>query len=99
MILGKWYHGTGVDIWSSSIILYAMMCGFLPFEDPDTGKLYKKIVAGKFEIPKFISAEGRDLLRKLLVTDPDKRYSLEQIKAHPWFNKVPFQNHQGIVVG
>jgi len=35
-----------------------MMCGYLPFEDPNTSKLYKKIVAGQYEIPKFISEEG-----------------------------------------
>ncbi len=58
MIAGKWYDGTAVDIWSSGVILYAMMCGFLPFEDPNTSKLYKKIVAGQYEIPKFISQEG-----------------------------------------
>ena len=46
MIAGKYYRGTAVDIWSSGVILYAMICGFLPFEDPNTSKLYKKIVAG-----------------------------------------------------
>lgn len=44
MIAGKPYKGLEVDIWSSGIILYAMLCGYLPFEDPDTDKLYKKIV-------------------------------------------------------
>lgn len=58
MIAGKYYHGTAVDIWSSGVILYAMMCGYLPFEDPNTAKLYKKIVAGQYEIPKFISEQG-----------------------------------------
>lgn len=41
MIAGKRYHGITVDIWSWGVILYAMVCGYLPFEDPDTGKLYK----------------------------------------------------------
>jgi 5'-AMP-activated protein kinase catalytic alpha subunit len=46
MIAGKKYECLGVDIWSCGIILYAMLCGFLPFEDPNTNKLYKKIMAG-----------------------------------------------------
>lgn len=70
MIAGKFYDGTAVDIWSSGVILYAMMCGFLPFEDPNTSKLYKKIVAGQYEIPKFISSIGRDFLRNILEIDP-----------------------------
>ena len=86
MIAGKYYHGTAVDIWSSGIILYAMMCGFLPFEDPNTSKLYKKIVAGHFDTPKFISADGTDFIQNILLTDPEKRFGLEEIKAHPWFN-------------
>jgi 5'-AMP-activated protein kinase, catalytic alpha subunit len=44
MIAGKDYHGLKVDIWSCGVILYAMICGFLPFEDPDTNKLYGKIL-------------------------------------------------------
>lgn len=40
MIAGKEYNGLQVDIWSSGVILYAMLCGYLPFEDPDTDKLY-----------------------------------------------------------
>ena len=39
MIQGKKYNGLDVDIWSSGIILYALVCGYLPFEDPDTAKL------------------------------------------------------------
>jgi 5'-AMP-activated protein kinase catalytic alpha subunit len=42
-------------MWSSGVILYALVCGFLPFEDPDTSVLYKKILKGKYMIPNFIS--------------------------------------------
>jgi 5'-AMP-activated protein kinase catalytic alpha subunit len=43
MIKGIKYHGLKVDIWSCGIIMYAMICGFLPFEDDDTNELYRKI--------------------------------------------------------
>lgn len=48
MIAGKKYDGIKIDAWSSGIILFALICGFLPFEDPDTSILYKKIRKGDF---------------------------------------------------
>ena len=62
MIAGKKYHGLGTDIWSTGIILYAMICGFLPFEDPNTYKLYKKIFSCDFQVPCFISSLGKDMI-------------------------------------
>ena len=55
MIAGKKYDGIKIDALSSGIILFALICGFLPFEDPDTSILYKKIRKGDFEIPNFVS--------------------------------------------
>ena len=45
MIAGKRYHGLMSDIWSSGVVLYAMVCGYLPYEDPKTSNLYKKIMS------------------------------------------------------
>lgn len=55
MLSGKTYQGISVDIWSSGITLFAMLCGYLPFEDANTSVLYKKIIQGKFVIPEFLS--------------------------------------------
>ena len=43
MIAGKRYFGSNVDIWSCGVILFALLCGYLPFEDPNTANLYKGI--------------------------------------------------------
>ena len=78
------YVGHPVDIWSSGITLFAMICGFLPFEHQNTSQLYKKIIAGDYTAPPFLSREAKDVIKRLLTTDPQRRWSLEQIAAHPW---------------
>lgn len=87
MIAGKRYHGAQVDIWSCGVVLYAMLCGYLPFEDSNTSNLYKKILSGEFKLPTWLSPEAVDILKKILVTDPEKRYTIEKIRSHPWFLK------------
>lgn len=72
-------------MWSSGVILYAMVCGYLPFEDPDTAKLYKKILAGDFSLPKFLSSEAKDLISRILNTEPEDRFTAPDIKAHRWY--------------
>jgi 5'-AMP-activated protein kinase catalytic alpha subunit len=88
MLSGKKYRGVDIDIWSSGIVLYAMLCGYLPFEDSNNQTLYKKIIKGEFNTPKYLSNDAVDLLHKILNVDPEKRYNIDEIKAHPWFNKV-----------
>ena len=98
MISGKKYTGLMVDIWSSGIILFAMICGYLPFEDGNNDVLYKKITDGKFEIPHYVSEPAKDLLRLILNTDPSKRYSARQIRAHPWFNALTPTINEGLLI-
>ena len=85
MIAGKRYNGLEVDIWSSGVTLYAMLCGYLPFEDPNTAILYKKILKGDFEIPEFLSSKAEAFLKGLLCIDPKNRLTLEKIKKSPWY--------------
>ena len=100
MIAGKKYLGANVDIWSSGVIMFALICGFLPFEDPDTSKLYKKILSGEFKIPSFVSKDAADLMQKILNTDPEKRYKITDIRKHPWFElNQPVCSNKGLIVG
>lgn len=77
-----------------------MLCGYLPFEDPNTSVLYKKIIAGEFEKPKFLTMEARDILKNILNVNPDARYKIPQIRAHKWYNlsKQKYET-KGIIVG
>jgi len=85
MLQGKQYRAEPVDIWSSGIVLFAMICGYLPFEDENNDLLYKKICVGRYNIADHASNNCKDLLKKILVTDPSKRITIKQIKNHPWF--------------
>lgn len=74
MVARKAYNGTMVDIWSSGITLFAMLCGHLPFDDEDLSCLYKKILTGKFEITSnLVSKEAKDMLQGVIEKDPEKR--------------------------
>lgn len=85
VISGKAYSGIEVDIWSCGVILYAMVCGSLPFDDESMTLLFNKIKDGKFYMPIYISDEVKDLINKMLQPNPVKRISMKEIKQHPWY--------------
>lgn len=82
MVAGKRYNGLDVDIWSSGVTLYAMLVGYLPFEDQNTAVLYKKIIVGEFEMPEHLSPLAQQALKAILQTDPKKRATVSNLKSN-----------------
>lgn len=103
MISGKSYSGVGVDVWASGVVLYAMVCGYLPFNysEENTSVLFREIRKGNFTVPKFISKDARHLIKSIMNIDCKTRITLEGVKRHPWFQT--HENHRleltGVVVG
>ncbi|XP_008452374.2 SNF1-related protein kinase catalytic subunit alpha KIN10-like isoform X2 [Cucumis melo] len=85
VISGKLYAGPEVDIWSCGVILYAILCGSLPFDNENIPILVHKIKNGVYKVPSYLSAEASNLISSLLVVDPLRRISIPQIRQHPWF--------------
>uniref|UniRef100_A0A0E0GL17 non-specific serine/threonine protein kinase n=3 Tax=Oryza TaxID=4527 RepID=A0A0E0GL17_ORYNI len=85
VISGKLYAGPEVDVWSCGVILYALLCGTLPFDDENIPNLFKKIKGGIYTLPSHLSALARDLIPRMLVVDPMKRITIREIREHQWF--------------
>ena len=88
VIKGMKYSGLGIDLWASGIILFSMLCGYLPFDDKNNDVLFKKILKCKIEFPKnnnvIISEKAKDLILKILQLEPAKRITLDEILVHPF---------------
>ena len=91
MVIGNYYDGIMIDIWSTGVILFAMLCGYLPFEDKNNTKMFKKIIQCKVEYPNYLSDTSVDLLKKILVPNPKERITIEEIKKHPFYIKGKFK--------
>jgi len=78
------------DLWSCGVIMYILLSGEPPFNDPraDNDAIMKKVEAGKYDIKSGVwsstSKEAKDLVKKLLTYDPADRIDAEQALAHPW---------------
>mmetsp|Transcript_12544 Transcript_12544/g.18959 ORF Transcript_12544/g.18959 Transcript_12544/m.18959 type:complete len:596 (-) Transcript_12544:19-1806(-) len=86
VISGDLYAGAEVDIWSCGVILYALLCGSLPFDDDYIPALFQKIKNGEFTVPTYVSPSCKDLICSMLRVDPLKRITIEEIRVHPWFS-------------
>jgi len=90
-------YDKAVDMWSVGVITYVLLTGCFPFynEEKDYAALYEKILKVEYvwpEKPK-LSQDAKNFIQKLLVKDPEKRFTPAQCRQHPWpkDNKIPWK--------
>ncbi|KAJ3385642.1 hypothetical protein HDU92_002958 [Lobulomyces angularis] len=91
LVISDGYVGEAADIWSCGVILFAMLCGYLPYDDdpanPDGDNinlLYKYILETELVMPDYLSEDAKHLLKRMLVPDPKYRAKMDEIVKHSW---------------
>ena len=92
----KGYEGFQCDIWSCGVTLYYMLSGTQPFRAYSLKEMEKKVVKGEFEDIKNVSDEANDLIRKMLVLEPEKRITINEILNHPWLKNENVENRKNL---
>ncbi|KAK9498719.1 hypothetical protein O3M35_003292 [Rhynocoris fuscipes] len=93
-ILNETGYGLEIDVWAMGVILYIMLCGFPPFVSPnnDQEELFDDILNGQYGFPSpywdDVSELARDLISHMLQSNPDVRFSAEDVLDHPWFEQT-----------
>ena len=77
-------YSFNVDLWSAGVVLFAMLYGTVPFKAASMEELHILILRGVYTLKEDISAESRDMLRRLLEINPHKRITIAEIFKHPW---------------
>jgi len=82
------YVGPEVDVWSMGVILFAMVCGYIPWEGNDMRSQVNQAMKAKFNVPDYVSPECNHLIHRMLTVDRHKRATLSELREHPWVKNV-----------
>ena len=72
-------YGKSVDWWALGILIFEMLSGYPPFYDNEPMGIYKKIIASIIEFPKFFDVKAKDIIRKLLNPDLNRRLGVHDV--------------------
>ncbi|PHH50492.1 Serine/threonine-protein kinase ark1 [Ceratocystis fimbriata CBS 114723] len=75
-----------IDLWGLGVLTYEFLVGEAPFEDTQI-MTHRRILKCDMTVPSWVSPEAKDLIKKLLVLDPERRLPLDQVQVHPWIIK------------
>nr|GMD64872.1 CBL-interacting serine/threonine-protein kinase 9 isoform X2 [Ipomoea batatas]GME02933.1 CBL-interacting serine/threonine-protein kinase 9 isoform X2 [Ipomoea batatas]GME17253.1 CBL-interacting serine/threonine-protein kinase 9 isoform X2 [Ipomoea batatas] len=70
VLADKGYNGTSADVWSCGVILFVLMAGYLPFDEPNLTVLYRRIQKASFAFPSWFSSSSKKLIKRILDPNP-----------------------------
>jgi len=83
-------YGLPVDLWACGVILFTLLSGLPPFWHRKQHLMFRMIMDGQYTMsgPEWddVSETAKDLIRHLLIVDPNERYTAAQALQHPFFN-------------
>ena len=88
-MIKKLGHNETIDLWNLGILLYELLTGSPPFQGKTKQELFEKIQNVKMSFPRGFSNLARDLINRLLKSNPQARIPLSKMKTHPWFKANP----------
>eukprot|EP00931_Biecheleriopsis_adriatica_P055271 TRINITY_DN32627_c0_g1_i1.p1 TRINITY_DN32627_c0_g1~~TRINITY_DN32627_c0_g1_i1.p1 ORF type:complete len:1149 (+),score=190.69 TRINITY_DN32627_c0_g1_i1:144-3449(+) len=82
------YDGEPVDVWSAGIVLYAMLCGRVPFKGDNLPDLKRCILRGRFQLPPHLGEAACWLISDILRVDPRKRATVPEVLSHRFLEAI-----------
>lgn len=97
VLVDRGYDGAKADLWSCGVILFILMAGYMPFDDKNLIKLYRKIYKGEFSFPGWFSSGAKRLISRILTPNPKNRITIPEVIQDSWFKKGYKSERQPVI--